>query len=145
LSDFIFAEQKRNEDDYIMTVAVFMNDEELNGLVLNQEISVEAIKILNGEITWEEASDSIRNYVSLYITDLQKVPIKNTYNDRVYEILVQRQLELRQQSLEDFAIDQILSGEGNKSSKVYIRHFKDKLYTTDKQVIVEKMEVNMMG
>ena len=139
MSDFIFAEQKRNEDDYIMTVAVFMNDEELNGLVLNQEISVEAIKILNGEITWEEASDSIRNYVSLYITDLQKVPIKNTYNDRVYEIPVQRQLELRQQSLEDFAIDQILSGEGNKSSKVYIRHFKDK------QVIVEKMEVNMMG
>ena len=33
-----------------MTVAVFMNDEELNGLVLNQEISVEAIK-QNGEIT----------------------------------------------------------------------------------------------
>ena len=49
-------EQKRNKDDYILTVAVFMNDEELNRLVLNKAISEEAKKILNGEITWEEAS-----------------------------------------------------------------------------------------
>ena len=70
---------------------------------------------------------------------MHKVPIKNTYNDRIYERPVQRQLKLRQQTLDDFAIDQIVSGGGKKGCKLYIRHFKDK------QVIVEKMEVNMMG
>ncbi|MFI8574914.1 RES domain-containing protein [Rossellomorea aquimaris] len=140
MSDYIFVEQKKGEKE-ILTVAVQMNNGELESLAAQKKYLEEATIVLSDQISWEDASNDLRNFISLYIADLSIGPEKNRFNHLVNNLSIERQLEQRQQSLEDFAINDLINGAAKSNCKVFIKGNFDRIYT-NKQIIDEKTEGN---
>lgn len=144
LSNYLYVEQMKNEKE-ILTVAVLLNTEEIGYLIANEKITKEASKILKGEISWEEAGSDMTDFISLYIADLKKGPIKNSFNYTLYNITIERQLKQRQQTLEDFAINSLISSIGVNPSKVFTRGHFDKIFTGAPIVVANNEEDESIG
>ncbi|OCA86036.1 hypothetical protein A8F94_14430 [Bacillus sp. FJAT-27225] len=138
MSDFIFVEQMKDTKD-IITVAVQMDNHELENLAANKNVIEEGTDILSERISWEEVSNKVRDFISIFIANLNHGPAKNKFNHNTYEAPIERKLAQRQQSLEDFAINQLINGPTNINCKVHIRGTYDRLYT-DKKIVHEKTE-----
>jgi hypothetical protein len=137
LSNYIFVEQRKNKGE-ILTIGVLIEKDELNNLISNEKINEECSQILNEVISWEEASNDTRNFISLYIANLNKGPIKNKFNSNVINKPLEMQLEQRQQSLENFAVNDLINGQADTDCKVFIKGHFDRIYT--KKVIADEKE-----
>ncbi|MBM4764691.1 RES domain-containing protein [Bacillus sp. B15-48] len=144
MSNYIFVEQMKDEKD-ILTVAVLMNDDEMSKLIANEKINKNASAILKGAISWDEVGNDIQNFISIFIADLGDGPIKNKFNHTIYDAPIERQLDQSQQSLEDFAINDLISGIDDGQYKVFIRGNYDKLYTKKKVVFGKNEDRGSIG
>ncbi len=128
LPNYMFVEQMKSNMG-ILTVGVTVNSDELDELTNNRDFDDEVLNILEGTISWEDASNGIKNFISLYIANLNKGPIKNIFSDTAYITPIELQLEQRQQSLEDFATDELIKGHSDSDCKVFIKGFYEKIYS----------------